>query len=86
EQELSLAQRWVQGRLIETVEAIDAAVDGTGTERFTADLLSLLARGPYPIETVAMELRVPEATAAAAVAELAEEGIIRRTADGWTLA
>ncbi|MDR9446043.1 MAG: hypothetical protein RI544_07970 [Haloquadratum sp.] len=86
EQELSLAQRWVQGRLIETVEAIDAAVDGTGTERFTADLLSLLARGPYPIETVAMELRVPEATAAAAVAELAEEGILRRTPEGWTLA
>ncbi|MDR9412574.1 MAG: metalloregulator ArsR/SmtB family transcription factor [Haloferacaceae archaeon] len=86
EQELSLAQRWVQGRLIETVEQIDAAVDAAGSERFTADLLSLLARGPYPIETVAMELRVPEATAAAAVAELAEEGIIRRTPEGWTLA
>jgi Mn-dependent DtxR family transcriptional regulator len=33
-----------------------------------------------------MELRVAEATAAAAVAELAEAGIIRRTPDGWTLA
>jgi ArsR family transcriptional regulator len=86
EQELSLAQRWVQGRLIETMEQIDAAVDAAGSERFTADLLSLLARGPYPIATVAMELRVAEATAAAAVGELAEAGIIRRTPDGWTLA
>ncbi|MUV60850.1 ArsR family transcriptional regulator, partial [Halobacterium sp. CBA1126] len=58
ERELSLAQRWVQGRLADVQDELAEAV-GDGNERLYADVLAALASGERSASAVADRLDAP---------------------------
>jgi ArsR family transcriptional regulator len=87
ENELSMAQRWVQGRITETVEELTDVVDGDpdGDGRLHADLLVTLADGPAQTEALADAVDAPPTVVEEALMTLAEQGVVDRDEDGWSL-
>ncbi|WP_276272764.1 ArsR/SmtB family transcription factor [Haloarcula litorea] len=83
--ELSLAQRWVQGRVTDVRDQFDQEV-GDGDGRLYAELVSAVARGKSSAEAVAREVEAPLELVEEALRELAEEDVLERTPDGWALA
>jgi len=84
ENELSLAQRWVQGRLSETREHIaDATEDGD--PRLVSDLLAALADDVASTEELSHDVDVPPQVVEDVLEDLASRGVV--TGDGrvWRL-
>ena len=85
ENELSLAQRWVQGRLIDVLDLISETV-GTGPEsRIYADLLGSIRDEPKSVDELGQDLDAPREVVADLLERMADEGIVRRTERGWEL-
>ncbi|WP_248515415.1 metalloregulator ArsR/SmtB family transcription factor [Salinarchaeum laminariae] len=87
ENELSMAQRWVQGRITETVEELCDAVDGDADSdgRLHADLLVRLADEPMDTTELSEAVDAPPAVVEDGLVALAEQGIVDRDEDGWYL-
>lgn len=86
ENELSLAQRWVQGRLCDVLDGISETV-GTGPEsRIYADLLASIRTEPKSVGELSDDVDVPREIAAELLESMADEGVVRRTERGWELA
>jgi len=87
ENELSMAQRWVQGRITDTVEELTDAVDGDADAdgRLHADLLVTLADGPLATTDLSEAVDAPPAVVEDGLVSLAEQGIVDRDEDGWYL-
>ncbi|WP_284010181.1 ArsR/SmtB family transcription factor [Haloarcula pelagica] len=84
ENELSLAQRWVQGRATEVRDRIDEAVeDGDG--RLYAELVSALASGISGVPALAREVEAPPELIEEALDRLAAQNVVEETEDGWQL-
>ncbi|MFC6834956.1 ArsR/SmtB family transcription factor [Halomarina ordinaria] len=91
--ELSMAQRWVQGRLTEVMDGISDGVRGnpslgapSGTDaRFYAEVLSALARGAERVETVARRADADPELVEEALVRLADHGVVERDGDRWLL-
>jgi ArsR family transcriptional regulator len=91
--ELSMAQRWVQGRLTEAMGAIskeirESSTVQTGTDseaRFYAELLSVLAGDGATIEELTKRVEAAPSLVEEALYALAEYGIITREGDHWKL-
>jgi ArsR family transcriptional regulator len=87
ENELSLAQRWVQGRITEVLgqltEQLDGTVDADG--RLYADILLALLDAPRTIDDLSSTVEAPPAVIEQAVVRMAEEGIVARSDEGWEL-
>jgi len=87
ENELSLTQRWVQGRITavleQLTEELDGSVDADG--RLYADLLLALADSPKTIGELATEVDAPLAVVEQAVVTMADNGFVRHDEDGWAL-
>ncbi|MFB6187308.1 MAG: MarR family transcriptional regulator, partial [Halobacteriaceae archaeon] len=84
ERELSMAQRWVQGRI--------ADIQSTLSEEFGADngqiytqILESLSDGPKEAETLIEEKDLPEPVVYNAIGNLQERGLIHKTDRGWQL-
>ncbi|WP_435176088.1 metalloregulator ArsR/SmtB family transcription factor [Halorussus sp. AFM4] len=87
QRELSLAQRWVHGRIADVQDRLGDAVDGDGEARLRADALAAVAGGATTVEEVSRAVEAPEHVVEASLAELADRGFVDRTDDGeWTLA
>ncbi|MFP8956676.1 ArsR/SmtB family transcription factor [Natrialbaceae archaeon A-CW3] len=85
ENELSLAQRWVQGRLCETLDHISEAA-GVGREsRIHADVLASIRHEPKGIGDLSRDVGVPREVIADLLEVLADEGLVQRTERGWEL-
>ncbi len=85
ENELSLAQRWVQGRLCETLDHISESV-GVGREsRIHADMLASIREEPKGIGDLSRDVGAPREVVADHLEVLADEGVVRRTERGWEL-
>jgi len=86
--ELSLAQRLVQGRLTDVLDRLtDRMDDDSGTdERLYADILLSLTSGPLESDELARGLNVPEPLVSSALSTMAEEGVVTNGDDGWQLA
>lgn len=85
DRELSLAQRWVHGRVEDTLAAID---DRLGTEvdsRFFAAILAALAETDGAPESVAEEVGAPEDAVVDALERLSDVGVVRRNDDGYVV-
>lgn len=82
--ELSLAQRWVQGRLAELREQL---VEATGTDdpRLVSDLLVALAEGPCSTPTLSDSVDVPPRVVEGVLADLADQGLVTREQGEWRL-
>lgn len=83
ENELSMAQRWVQGRLTDVMDRISERVGEDG--RFYAEILSAIANGASDVETVAHRVDASPELVTEALASLEEMGMIESTGDGWQL-
>jgi ArsR family transcriptional regulator len=85
ENELSLAQRWAQGRISEVRERVAERLDD-GDPRLVADLLADLADGPATVEQLGRTVDAPQEVVDDVLRRLADEGVVERTAEGWRLA
>jgi ArsR family transcriptional regulator len=85
ENELSMAQRWVQGRLTEVMDRLSEQF-GERDGRFYAELLAALANGARTTDAVARRVDANPERVAEALARLEELGVVARDADGWRVA
>jgi len=84
ENELSLAQRFVQGRLAAVRERIADKIEG-GNPRLVTDVLAVLAGGEQKTTELSRRVEAPEPVVAELLAELDEEGVVTRDGDVWQL-
>lgn len=84
ERELSLAQRWAQGRIAEVLEHLVDAVE-PGEDYLDAEVLAAVAGGVDRTEDVSVEVGVPPPVVEDRLRRLERHGIVRRDGDGWTL-
>jgi ArsR family transcriptional regulator len=85
ENELSMAQRWVQGRLTETLDRISAHFEGVDG-RFYAELLRGLATGPATPEELSRRVDAPPDVVDDALEGLSAHGVVEADGDEWRLA
>ena len=89
ENELSLAQRWVQGRLIETLDrltgALEADTDGAANGRLYIEVLAALANGSTTVGEIAGQTDAPVSVVEEVLESLSENGIVSRSGTRWTL-
>ncbi|MFB6105082.1 MAG: ArsR/SmtB family transcription factor [Halobacteriaceae archaeon] len=86
ERELSLAQRWVQGRIADRQDRLGEAVDGDEeVERVFTELLVELAGNRRDVGEVAESLEVPSEVVRGALSSLADQDLVEKTPDGWQL-
>ncbi|MEF8851849.1 MAG: ArsR family transcriptional regulator [Haloarculaceae archaeon] len=84
ETELSMAQRWVHGRLTEVMEELTEQFEGEDS-RLLGDVLSVLAAEPGTAEAVSRRVEAPPEIVREALGRLAEEGIVVRDGEEWRL-
>lgn len=84
ENELSMAQRWVQGRLTETLDRISAHFEGVDG-RFYGDLLRGLTDGPATAEELARQVEAPPDVVRDALEGLSAHGVVEHDGDHWVL-
>jgi len=84
ENELSLAQRWVQGRLADVMETLTEEFDDEDA-RLLSDLLAELAAGPCSVAELSRRVEMPPAVVEEALAELAERNAVVRDGGRWRL-
>ncbi len=85
--ELSMAQRWVQGRITDLLDRITDAVDeDPGVDgRLYADLLRELAGGERSTVDLARTVDAPPEVVETALSSMAEAGVVVGDGDGWRL-
>jgi len=84
ETELSMAQRWVHGRLTEVMEELTEQFEGEDS-RLLGDVLSALAADSGTVEEVSHRIEVPPEIVSEALQRLADEGVIVHDGDEWRL-
>jgi len=84
--ELSLAQRWVHGRIADVHERLGDALDADGERRLHADVLAAVAGGATTPTTVSRAVEAPEHVVEECLRELADRGLVEREGEEWTLA
>ena len=84
ENELSMAQRWVQGRLTETLDEISAHFEGVDG-RFYGELLRGLVTGPATPEQLSRRVEAPPDVVADALEGLAAHGVVEPDGEEWRL-
>ncbi|MUV90500.1 ArsR family transcriptional regulator [Halapricum sp. CBA1109] len=82
--ELSLAQRWVQGRLTDVMEDIAERIEG-GDARLTVEILLVLADRTADLPEVSRRVDAPPPVVEDVLAVLSREGLVEQTDAGWTL-
>ncbi len=84
ENELSMAQRWVQGRLTDVMDSLSAAF-GDRDGRFYAELLAAVANGARTTSAVARRVDASPAVTADALGQLESEGLLEQVGEEWRL-
>ncbi len=85
ENELSLAQRWVHGRINDTLDQLN---DRLGTEtdsRFYAEVLAAVAESDGQTSSVIERVGAAATAITDALDLLEDRGVIERTGDRWTV-
>lgn len=83
ENELSLAQRWVQGRVTDLIERLSERIGADADGRFYADVLAAIASGERTVEEICDEVGAREDAVESALRSLADQGFVVRRSDGW---
>ncbi|MDS0294494.1 metalloregulator ArsR/SmtB family transcription factor [Halogeometricum luteum] len=87
ENELSLAQRWVHGRITNVLDRLNDRIGADADSRFHAEALAAVARGEGTVEGVARELNASYEAVDEAMHRLAERGLIdKEKGEGWVVA
>lgn len=85
ENELSLAQRWVHGRMTTILDRLNEAVGPDADSRFYAEILAAIATGTDTVTDISREVNAAEHVVADALARLDDRGLIARQSDQWTI-
>jgi ArsR family transcriptional regulator len=90
EDELSLAQRWVQGRLAALHDTLEDRLSTEGfadhgDARFCAEVLGAIESGADTADALAEQLGVPVAVVEDALELLSRHGLVRREEGRWTV-
>ncbi|MFB6108188.1 MAG: ArsR family transcriptional regulator [Haloplanus sp.] len=85
ENELSLAQRWVYGRITEVLDRLNDHIGADADCRFHAEVLAAVAADAETTEDVAAEVDAPVDAVRGALDTLADRGLVGRDGDGWRL-
>jgi len=85
EKELSLARRWVHGRVTDVLGQLSERLGGEADSRFYAEVLATVAAGERSAAGISEEVGARPETVEGALATLADRGLVRKTADGWEL-
>ncbi|VTT85892.1 Archaeal heat shock regulator, ArsR family [Halorubrum sp. DM2] len=83
DRELSLAQRWVQGRVEDALAEIDERLGGQADSRFFATVIAAVIETDGTPAAVADEVGARESTVADALRRLSDVGVVARDADGY---
>ncbi|WP_435099937.1 ArsR/SmtB family transcription factor [Halarchaeum sp. P4] len=87
ERELSLAQRWVQGRLADVREDLAEELADDGREGLYAEVVAAVAGGANDPAAIAQRVDAPEDVVEAALAALRERDVLERDEEAgeWAL-
>ncbi|GAB6861762.1 ArsR/SmtB family transcription factor [Haloplanus litoreus] len=83
ENELSLAQRWVYGRITTILDRLDDHLGVDADNRFHAEVLAAVATGADTTEDVVEEVDAPPDAVRGALDTLADRGVLTRHGDEW---
>ncbi|QWC18101.1 ArsR family transcriptional regulator [Halorubrum sp. 2020YC2] len=83
DRELSLAQRWVQGRVEDALAEIDERLGGQADSRFFATVIAAVVETDGTPAAVADEIGARESTVEDALRRLSDVGVVSRDADGY---
>ncbi len=81
--ELSVAQRWVQGRIASVLDRLSAALESDGY--LDAEVLAAVASGRDDVGAISEEVDLPRALVEECLDRLDDHGVVTRAGDGWTL-
>ncbi len=85
ENELSLAQRWVQGRLTDILDQLSESLGADGDGRLYAEILATVADGNYTAQEVSSRVDAPPSVVEEALGTLADQGVVRQDDDSWAI-
>ncbi|WP_313691248.1 ArsR/SmtB family transcription factor [Halorarum halobium] len=86
ENELSLAQRWVHGRIAETLDRVNDRLGVEADSRFFAELLAAVVATDGSKAAVADEVSADEETVEEGLRQLTEGGLLQNSGGSWALA
>jgi ArsR family transcriptional regulator len=87
ENELSMAQRWVQGRITDVMDRLSESLDGQGSidGRFYAEVLAAMANGAETVPTLSRRVDASPEMVEEALSHLGRHGVVERDGDRWSL-
>jgi ArsR family transcriptional regulator len=83
ESELSLAQRWVHGRITDVLDRLTERIGTDADSRFYAEVLAAVATGARTPKRIADEVDASPGAVESALGLLADRGLVERGRDGW---
>jgi ArsR family transcriptional regulator len=86
ENELSLAQRWVHGRMAETLDRVNDRLGVDADSRFFAELLAAVVTTDGSTPSVVDEMGADREAVEQGLRQLADGGLLRNTGGSWALA
>ncbi|SFG45298.1 ArsR family transcriptional regulator [Halopelagius inordinatus] len=86
ENELSLAQRWVHGRMTDVLDRLSDRIGSDGDSRFYAEVLAAVAGGAQTVRSIANEVNAAPESVERSLEHLSERGLVTRDDDGWVVA
>jgi ArsR family transcriptional regulator len=86
ENELSLAQRYVHGRLTDVLDRLNERIGADSDSRFYAEILAAVATGSRTPEAIADEVDTAPENVERSLAALAERGLVEEHRGDWYVA
>jgi ArsR family transcriptional regulator len=83
ESELSLAQRWVHGRITDVLDRLTERIGTDADARFYAEVLGAVATGARTPRRIGEEVDASAEAVESALEMLADRGLVERRRDGW---
>jgi len=85
ENELSLAQRWVQGRITDVLDRLSETFESEADARLYTELLAALAGGRMTVPELSSRVDAPRSVVEDALEGLAEQDVVAETGGGWEI-
>ncbi|WP_435145234.1 hypothetical protein [Halobaculum sp. P14] len=86
ENEVSLAQRWVHGRMTALLDRLNDRLGVDADSRFFAQLLSAVDSTDGTVRAIAGEVSADRGTIEEGLQQLRESGMVERDGDRWVVA
>ncbi|WP_158055725.1 ArsR/SmtB family transcription factor [Halorussus halophilus] len=84
--ELSLAQRWVHGRIADVQDRLCDVLDANGERRLHAAVLAAVAGGATNTEEISRSVEAPMPVVEECLSLLETRGVVQQAGDEWELA